>query len=101
VPCTYSISPTSASFTALGGTNSVLVAANAGCTWSVSSAATFLTFTPASGSGNGTVGYTVAPNSSSLTRSGTLNIAGQTFTVTQTGVACTYAISPASATFPP
>ena len=101
VPCTYSISPTSASFTSLGGTNSVAVTANAGCAWSVSSAATFLTFSPASGTGNGTVGYAVASNGSSLTRTGTITIAGQTFTVTQTGIACAFAISPASATFPP
>src|SRR5678816_3114804 len=96
---TYSIAPTSASFTSLGGTNSVAVTANAGCTWSVSSAATFLSFTPASGSGNGTVSYTVAANTSSLARTGTMNVAGQTFTVTQTGVACTYAIAPTSASY--
>jgi len=98
-PCTYSIAPTSASFTSLGGTNSIAVTANAGCTWSVSSGATFLTFTPASGSGNGTVLYTVAANTSSLTRTGTIAVAGQTFTVTQTGVACAYAIVPTSATY--
>ncbi len=99
VACSYSIVPTSASFTSLGGTNSIAVTANTGCTWSVSSAATFITFSPANGSGNGTVSYTVAANTSSLTRQGTLTVAGQTFTVTQTGVACTYAISPTSTTY--
>ncbi len=99
VPCTYSITPASASFTSLGGTNSIAVTANAGCTWSASSAATFLTFSPASGSGNGTVSYTVASNPSSLTRTGTITVAGQTFTVTQTGVACTYTIAPTTASY--
>ena len=98
-PCTYSIAPTSASFTSLGGTNSIAVTSNAGCTWSVSSGASFLAFSPASGSGNGTVSYTVAANTSSLTRTGTLTVAGQTFTVTQTGVACTYAIAPTAASY--
>ncbi len=101
VPCTYSIAPASASFTSIGGTNSIAVTANPGCTWSASSGATFVTFTPASGSGNGTVVYTVAGNTSSLTRTGTITVAGQTFTVTQTGVACTYAISPTAASYAP
>jgi hypothetical protein len=99
VPCSYSIVPTSASFTSIGGTNSIAVSANAGCAWSVSSGSGFITFSPANGTGNGTVSYTVAANTSSLTRTGTIDIAGQTFTVTQTGVACTYAIAPTSASF--
>ncbi len=101
VPCTYSITPTTASFTSTGGTGTIAVTANAGCTWSVSSAATWLTFTPASGSGNGTVTYTVAANTSSLTRTGTLIVAGNTLTVTQTGIACVFSISPTTATFGP
>jgi len=100
VPCAYSISPSSASFTSLGGTNSFAVTANTGCTWSVSSSdPSWLTFSPGSGSGNGTVLYTVGFNSSSLTRTGTVAVAGQTFTVTQTGTTCTYAISPTSASY--
>jgi len=35
------------------------------------------------GSGNGSVGYTVAPNPNTAARSGTLTVAGQTFTVMQ------------------
>ena len=37
--------------------------------------------------GNGTVGYSVAANASTSSRTGTLTIAGQTFTVTQDGSA--------------
>jgi hypothetical protein len=48
----------------------------------------------ASGTGNGTVNYSVAPNLGGA-RTATLTIAGQTFTVTQAAVApCSYAISP-------
>ncbi len=48
----------------------------------------------ASGSGNGTVTLTVAANGGSQ-RVGTVTIAGQTFTVTQSAsAACTYSISP-------
>jgi hypothetical protein len=84
--CTFSISPTSASQPAGGGTGSVTVAAGAGCTWSAVSNATFITITSGSaGSGNGTVNYSVAANTGSGSRNGTMTIAGLTFTVTQAG----------------
>jgi Zn-dependent metalloprotease len=84
--CTFSISPSSASQPAAGGTGSVTVAAGTGCTWSAVSNATFITITAgSSGSGNGTVNYSVAANSGTGSRTGTMTIAGQTFTVTQAG----------------
>ena len=43
--------------------------------------------------GTGTVSYTVAANTSTTPRTGTLTIAGQTVTVTQAG-ACTYTVAP-------
>jgi Zn-dependent metalloprotease len=84
--CSFSISPTSASQPAAGGTGSVSVTAGAGCNWTAASNATFITITAgSSGSGNGTVSYSVSANTSSSSRTGTLTIAGQTFTVTQAG----------------
>jgi Zn-dependent metalloprotease len=84
--CTFSISPTSASQPAGGGTGSVTVTATAGCTWSAVSNATFITITSGStGTGNGTVNYSVAANTGSTSRTGTMTIAGLTFTVTQAG----------------
>jgi len=85
--CTYSINPTQASYTRTGGTGSVAVTAPAGCNWSaVSNAPTWLTITSgSSGSGNGTVVYSVGPyGGPPKKRTGTLTIAGQTFTVNQT-----------------
>jgi hypothetical protein len=84
-PCTYSINPTTASFGAAGGTGSVAVTAGIGCPWTATSNAAWIAVTGgASGSGNGTVGYSVAPFSERRRkRSGTLTIAGQTFTVKQ------------------
>ncbi|MET0623332.1 MAG: Calx-beta domain-containing protein, partial [Pyrinomonadaceae bacterium] len=82
--CTYSISPTSQSFASGGGTGSVAVTAPAGCAWTATSGSSFMTVNSgASGSGNGTVGYTVAANASTSTRSGTLTVAGLTFTANQ------------------
>jgi hypothetical protein len=84
--CTFSISPTSASVAAGGGTGSVSVTATAGCSWTAVSNAAFITITAgASGTGNGTVTYSVAANTATTARTGTLTIAGQTFTVTQAG----------------
>ncbi|HEX8128563.1 MAG TPA: BACON domain-containing carbohydrate-binding protein, partial [Pyrinomonadaceae bacterium] len=84
--CTFSISPTSASVAAAGGTGSVSVTAGAGCNWTAASNAAFITITAgASGTGSGTVSYSVAANTTTASRTGTLTIAGQTFTVTQSG----------------
>jgi hypothetical protein len=83
--CTYSISPTSQSFSAAGGAGSAGVTAPAGCNWTAVSNAVWITITGgSSGSGNGTVNYSVAANAGSA-RTGTMTIAGQTFTVNQSG----------------
>ena len=96
--CSYAISPTSRSFTAAGGSGSVSVAAGTGCAWTAVSNASWITVTGgASGSGNGTVTYSVAANPGTLSRTGTLTIAGQTHTVTQSGTTpCSFSINPTS-----
>jgi len=82
--CTYSIYPTSQSFTASGGIGSVNVTTQSGCSWIATSGASWITITSgSSGTGNGTVSYSVAATTSS--RTGAMTIAGQTFTVTQSG----------------
>src|SRR5205085_2296676 len=59
--------------------------AGSGCAWTASSGASWVTITSgASGSGNGTVGYSVAANTGAA-RSATLTIATKTFTVNQAG----------------
>jgi len=81
--CTYSISPTSHPIPAAGGTGSVNVTAGAGCGWAATSNVPWITITSgASGTGNGTVDYSVGADSSGA-RTGTLTIAGKTFTVNQ------------------
>jgi len=90
--CTYVLGASSAAPDASGGAASVSVTSFTGCGWTASSNATWLTVTGGnSGSGNGTVNYTVSPNSTANARSGTLSIGGQTFTVNQGGQGCSYA----------
>jgi len=95
--CTYSLNPASASFGASGGTGTVAVTTSSPtCSWTALSNVAWMIHVTAgsSGTGNGTVTYSVEPYSGTGSRSGTLTIAGHTFTVTQTD--CTFTISPIS-----
>ncbi|MGI8745483.1 MAG: putative Ig domain-containing protein [Bryobacteraceae bacterium] len=81
--CTYSLSAAGQSFGATGGTGNVSVIAPAGCGWSASVNASWITnLSGVNGTGNGTVGYSVSANTG-VARSGTLLIAGQTYTINQ------------------
>ncbi len=99
--CNYSIFPTSQSFPSSGGPNSVNVTTGSGCNWSAQTHDPWIIITSGnSGSGNGTVNYSVAANTSMNSRTGTMTIAGQIFTVNQAGQTCTYSIFPTSQSFP-
>jgi hypothetical protein len=100
-PCTYSISPTTQPFAANGGAQTITVTAGAGCNWTAESNTPFITITGGiDGTGNGMVSYTVAANLNSGSRTGTLTVAGQEFTVTQAGGSpCSFVLSPASQNF--
>jgi hypothetical protein len=88
--CTFSISPTSASFGASGGSGTVSVTTQAGCTWSASSNDSWLTITSgSSGTGNGTINYSVSANTMPDARSASSTFAKKVFTVAQSG-ATTY-----------
>ncbi len=99
-PCSYTISPASLSFNASGGLGSVNINAAGGCNWTATSNDSWITITSGgTGSGNGAVNYTVANNTSSTQRTGTITVAGQTHTVTQSGLQCTYTISPTALSY--
>ena len=96
--CTYALLPTSQSVVAGGGTGSTTVTTLAGCAWTgVSNNTGWLTVTGgASGSGTGTVAFSASANPTTSARTGTITIAGQTFSVNQAAAACTYALLPTS-----
>lgn len=97
-PCTYSISPASQSVGSDSGSGNVGVNTANACAWTAVSNDAWITVTSgAAGTGNGTVGFTAALNTGAA-RSGTITIAGQTFTVSQ-GSGCTYHVIPTSQTF--
>jgi hypothetical protein len=84
-PCTYAISPAGQSFSRLSGTGGpISVTTQVGCTWTAVSKVNWVTVTSgASGTGNGTVTFSVMANEIGGNRRGEIVIAGLTFTVTQ------------------
>jgi C1A family cysteine protease len=84
--CTYSISPTKQSFPAKGGSGTINVTTDTNCSWTAVSNASWITINSgSSGTGNGSVEYTVSQNETRKRRTGTITVAGQRFTVTQSG----------------
>ena len=95
--CSYSLSPTSVNLTAAGGSGTIAVTTQSGCSWSASTGVAWATITSgASGTGSGTVAYTVAANTGS-SRTAASTIAGQIFTFTQSGVS-SYTITASAGT---
>ncbi len=98
VTCTsFSISPTSSNPSYPAGQAVVTVTGSpAGCTggsWSASESLTWLSLSPTSGTGSGSVTVTWTENTSTSSRSGTATIAGNTFNVTQSGTQAVSALS--------
>jgi uncharacterized repeat protein (TIGR03803 family) len=86
-PCGFSLGETAASFSSAGGTSNVTVTANGtNCTWKAVASGTFIQITSdTSGSGSGTVAYTVEANTKIATRKGTITVGKEKLTITQSG----------------
>ena len=96
--CACTLSPTSALFNAsarhtpfgdVGNKGTVAVTTSeSDASWSAKSNASWITIiSGSSGTGNGTVTYSVSANTTGSTRTGTITIGEQTFNVTQNGAA--------------
>jgi uncharacterized protein (TIGR03437 family) len=84
--CSQALSLNKLNFLSAGGTGSVNVTSTTGsCHWTVSSNESWITITSGdSGSGDGTVNFTVAANTGGP-RVGTIAVAGRSVTITQDG----------------
>jgi hypothetical protein len=84
--CAISLSSPSTTVPVVGGPGSVSVTAGASCAWTAVSGATWISVTGGgSGTGPGTVMFSVDANATGTARSGSITIGGQTFTVNQAG----------------
>lgn len=98
--CIISLGLTSLHAADVGGAGSVGVTAGAGCGWASQSNAAWLTISAGQfGFGDGSVSFTLAPNGSGHTRTGTLSIGGQTFTVTEDSSPAGFQATPAAVSF--
>jgi hypothetical protein len=91
--CVTAVSPASVAFDENGGTGQLMVSGTAGCSWTARPEGIALTIGGGSpGTGNGTVSFTVAANTSVYSRSGTINVGGIRSAITQR--ACPTSASP-------
>ena len=100
--CNFSLNATTVSASASGGSYAVDVFTGTGCEWAVTTAPPWVTMWAGGGSGSGTVPFAVQANSSSSSRTGTIEIGGQTLTVRQDGATlpCSFSVSPTVFSFP-
>jgi hypothetical protein len=84
-PCTWTFAPPSHDLDATGGGGNVLVLVTGFCTWTATSTVDWIRITAGgSGSGNGLLQFTVAPNTGPA-RSGVIIVAAQNYVVRQAG----------------
>ena len=82
--CGYALTPTERAIDAAGGPGAFTVEVEAGCGWAAVHADPWIHIrSGARGIGAGVVGYQVDQNSSGVARTGTIRIAGLTFTIRQ------------------
>jgi hypothetical protein len=79
--CTYAITPTSQFYSTAGGTGTVNITSN--CSWGVAEGAPWVTFNSEAGSGNSSVGFTVAANTNAGPREAIVEIGGQKLSLKQ------------------
>lgn len=99
--CTYAISSFENFFDQEGGSGSFdITSSSADCQWRATVSEDWITITGGvTGSGDGSVNYTVAANQLSSERTGIVMVGGQEYAITQAGLECTYQISSLRAEF--
>ena len=81
--CSYALTPATFNGTGYQQTFGLGVTSTAGCTWTASTASSWISLATTSGSASGTVTVSVTKNTSKAPRTGTIVVGGQTCTVTQ------------------
>ena len=83
--CTFTVDPQNASFSWSGGAGNIAVtAAASNCSWTATESLDWVSITSgSSGTGNGTVSYSVSANRTTSSRTGILIVAGANVTIDQ------------------
>jgi hypothetical protein len=82
--CAYSIFPASKAFTSSAGAGTISVVSESRCGWEAVPSAGWITITSGRmGVGNGTVNYSVAANTTGLSRKGRITVGGRVFAIKQ------------------
>jgi hypothetical protein len=90
--CTFTLAPTGQAFARAGGNGSITLTASVGCVWKAVSNDNWITLASSTnGIGNGTLTYDVIANPDATSRTGTLTLGSQTFTISQAGTYLTKA----------
>jgi hypothetical protein len=82
---------------AAGGTYTLEITTQPGCAWGGTTNAQWVTVSPPRAMGSGQLTYTVAPNSSTTSRTTFLFVAGLPFYILQAGTSCTFQLSASAA----
>jgi len=97
VSCIFSLSPASQVYSSCGGSGALNVVTGSACSWTVAGGSNWLYVTAgSSGIGPGSVSFHVAANTGNASRTASLTIGGQVFTVTQSGYSSSFTISASS-----
>src|SRR5258705_3984543 len=92
--CQVSATNTPSSFAASGGQGSLTIATSRDCTWSVSTAANWVSIAGnRSGQGEASIPYTVAPNPAPSARAGAIVVGSQSVAVSQAAAPCVFTLS--------
>jgi hypothetical protein len=102
--CSYTLSPSASTYSHEGGTGTIGVTTTAGCAWTAAASAGWIAISSgSSGTGSGSIAYSVPAHTAPDARTATISVSGQTHTVTQQGrpaTVCSYEITPASVDIP-
>lgn len=99
--CTYTLAAFEQTIGATGGTVSMDLSVGTACPWTIGSSQTWATVTSAvSGVGNTRVQVRVDPNPLVAPRQATIFVGPRTFTITQSGIPCTFTVDPGNRAVP-
>ncbi len=85
--CTFSLSSPGANFESGGGSGSFTLTTDGICDWEATTNANWISITSAkTGTGTSSIQYNVQANPGTASRSATINVAGKTFSIVQSGL---------------